>query len=281
MATASTLQHTSGQSSQLPSFMTSKEFAVNMFLVAVAILSIPFVYHAFMSGLDYVVDGAGEHGAFNRADDSRFPIALYLLAIHMMMGASMNILSPFQVYLGRTQKSKILHRWIGFSTIAIAFFGATAGTLYFSMAPDTNAGDREHFLIFQAGTIYGVVMFYVTYKVVQTLMTRNYSAHKEWAIRLFMLAIGSWLFRVNIGVYATGNLVGLQHILPPGGFGVLNAFGFYMMPLAIYEGYLRLRRAGKFNNLPSYAPFVTACAGILFLLVGDVAYVMMSYMNAS
>ncbi len=265
--------------SALPGFMTSKTFAVNFFLGSVFIFSLPFVHHAFMAGADFIADGQAEHPVFSQAGNIT---AFYLMAWHMVFGAMMNFISPYQVYLGLSRKKKAWHKYIGMSNIAIAFFGATVGSLYFSLYYDENVGVGLQPYIYQPGAMYGVVMFYVIYKLIQTLVRRDFVAHKEWAIRLFILAIGSWLFRVTIGMYATGHTIGLGGILPgQTAFGIFNSWGFYVTPLVIYEVYLRLRRAGHYDNLPSYAPFVTSMIGSGILLVGSGMYVLMMYAGGS
>ncbi len=264
--------------STLPRFMTDKMFAINMFLVSVWLLSIPFIYHAFSAGADFVADGAADHRAFNQPGNLT---ALYLLAWHMIFGAMMNFISPLQVHLGITQKNKPWHRAIGMTTISIAFFGASVGSLYFSLYYDANmVGDGLKPFIYQPGAMYGVVMFYVIYKVIQALVQRNFAVHKEWAIRLFILAIGSWLNRVMGGWWGVTAMVGGEGILPPREIvGIINSWGFYIIPLAIYEVYLRLGRAGAYKKLPAYAPFVTSLVGVGVLAVGSITYVAMAYMR--
>ncbi len=272
---SATATSTNVATSTLPKFMTDKMFAINMFLVAVWVFSIPFVYHAFTNGLDFVSDSQSGHPAFNQPGNLT---ALHLLAWHMMFGAMMNFISPLQVHLGLTHKKKSWHKAIGVSTIAIAFFGASVGTLYFSLYYDSNmVGEGLPPFIYQPGTVYGVVMFYVIYKVIQSLVQRDFAVHKEWAIRLFILAIGSWLNRVMAGWWATTAVVAGESVLPSQmAMGIINSWGFYIIPLAIYEVYLRLGRAGSFKNLPAYAPFAASVVGSAILGIGSVVYVLMA-----
>ncbi len=264
--------------SSLPQFLTDKKFAINMFLLGAWLLSLPFVYHSIVAGGDFALDGEGAHPVFAQ-DGNRF--AFYMMAWHMVFGAMMNFIAPYQVYLGLQHKRLSWHKYIGMSTIAIAFFGAFVGTLYFSLYYDANmVGDGLKPFIYQPGTIYGVVMFYVIYKVIQSLVQRDFKVHKEWAIRLFILAIGSWLNRVMAGWWGATAMVGGEDILPSQQvIGIINSWGFYIIPLAIYEVYLRLGRAGAYKKLPAYAPFVTSLVGVSVLAIGSATYVAMMYMR--
>ena len=101
MNTATADQHFQSQSST--HFLSNKLFAQKMFLIAVWVLSIPFVYHAFLFGMDYVADGSSDHAVFSTHNPQ---IALYFMALHMVLGALMNFIAPYQVYLGLTRKKQ-------------------------------------------------------------------------------------------------------------------------------------------------------------------------------
>ena len=60
----------------------------------------------------------------------------------MIFGASMNFLTPFQVHLGISGKSRKWHKYVGLLTLSIATFGAPVGSLYFSMLSPAEWGGR-------------------------------------------------------------------------------------------------------------------------------------------
>lgn len=262
--------------------LTDPLWAKTIFLVSVSVFSIPFVYHAFKIGADFAIDGVADYSVFQTQNPR---IALHLIAWHMVFGASMNFLAPLQVYLGLTQTHKKVHRYVGVLTLLIALFGATVGTLYFSMYRDVNFGTQSHarYHVYQGGGMYGVVMFYVLFKCVQSLMRKEYVSHKEWAIRLFILAIGSWLNRVTTGwivVFFIGAAaVGIERPVNPEIFAYINPWSFYIVPLLIYEVYVRLKRSGKTKNLPSYAPLATSLVGVAVLGIGTCGYLAQMYMR--
>jgi len=262
------------------SFMTDKLFAKNMFLLSIWIFSIPFIYHAFLIGFDFASDGQSEAGVFTTQNPRA---ALYLIAWHMMLGATMNFLAPFQVHLGLTRKNKSWHRWVGVTTLAIGFFGATVGSLYFSLYQDVNFGTQNHaeFPVYQAGGMYGVVMFYILFKCVQSLVQKRYVAHKEWAIRFMIVAVGSWLARIITGwwvmLFVGAASMDSTIAVDESFIQISSSWGFYLLPLAIYEIYLRLKRSGKTRSLPVYTPFLTSLVGVFVLGVGTVGYLVKMY----
>jgi len=268
--------------SRTTGLLEDKLAAKTFFLASVSFFSIPFVYHAFKIGADFAWDGVAEYSTFETQNPR---IALYLIAWHMMLGASMNFLAPLQVYLGLTNPGSKLHLYLGRVVLAIALFGATVGSLYFSMYKDVNWGLQGHavFHVYQAGSMYGIVMLYVLYKCVQTLFQKSYVAHKEWAIRLFILAIGSWINRVTTGwivvFFISSALVGVNEPINPEVFTYINPWTFYIVPLLVYEVYVRLKRSGATQNLPRYAPGLTALCGVMILGVGTCGYLAQMYMK--
>ena len=283
--TAATSVNMGGRvSPRLPaySFMEDAFFAKKIFLISIWVFSLPFMYHAFSIGYDFASDGHSDVGAFTTQNST---IALYFIAWHMMLGASMNFLAPFQVYLGLTQQHKVWHRWLGVAVISIAIFGAIVGSLYFTLYQDVNFGTLSYsvFPVYQAGGMYGVVMFYIIFKCVQSLIQKNYGAHKEWAIRLMIVAVGSWLSRIITGwvvnLYVSADLLNVTVPVSKYVFQIANPWAFYVVPLAIYEVYVRLKRSGKTADLPKYAPFVASLTGIFILGGGTVGYLVQMYMK--
>lgn len=258
----------------LPAFMTDRMFAINMFLVSIFVFSLPFVEHAFVAGLGFLFSGESTHPALNLDRAGHYPLAIYALAVHMVSGAVINFLSPLQVHLGLTQKNKKLHRYIGSAVIVISFTGALVGTTFYALYPD-DVGTRlmKSPSNLQAGSLFGIAMFIVTYKVVQTLIQRDFKQHRIWAISMFAMAIGSYTSRVLDGweyLYFS-NFGGDPHLRRM--VAIATAWAFWLLPLALIHGYYALKQRGVFANFPAYAPFISSLAGVIFYGVGSFFYV--------
>jgi hypothetical protein len=94
---------------------------------------------------------------------------------------------------------------------------------------------------------------------------RREEVHRRWAIRLFALAIGSWLYRMDYGFWLlfTGGAGHTQAFSGP--FDVAMAFAFYVPNLVVAEVFLRAGRA------PTGAIFRGFAAAMLFSATALVA----------
>lgn len=244
--------------------------AKSLFLAGVWIFSLPFVYHAFTIGAGYILTGASKHPALAVGSQANH----YAIAFHMATGAMMNFLVPMQVYLGLSRKRRSWHRVIGYASIVTALIGASVGSIYFSLYPDSNLVERSTGL-YQSGAMYGVVMFYVIYRVVQTLVKRDFKTHREWAIRLFALSIGSYLFRVMMSLSGGAlHLAGVEFSAVREYVLITNGWAFYLLPLLTIEVYYYMKKSGRFAGLPTYAPIAVSLAGTSLLGLGSVLYVL-------
>jgi hypothetical protein len=68
------------------------------------------------------------------------------------------------------------------------------------------------------------------------------AAHRDWALRLFVLAIGSFLYRLHYGLWylATDGVWTAEDF--SGAFDRVQIFAFYLPYLALVELWLRHRR---------------------------------------
>ena len=70
-------------------------------------------------------------------------------------------------------------------------------------------------------------------------MARAIERHRAWAIRLFALAIASWLYRMEYGLYL-GLMGGTGHTDDfRGWFDYIMAFAFYVPNLIVAELFIR------------------------------------------
>ncbi|MFK7865795.1 MAG: DUF2306 domain-containing protein [Pseudohongiellaceae bacterium] len=261
------------RSSILPEFMIRPMFAANLFLLSIFIFSLPFVAYAIFMGMGFLVTGDSVHPFLQTGREGYYDFALYALAAHMVSGAFINLLAPLQIHLGLTQKNKKWHRYLGGAVIAVSFSAAIVGTVFYAFYPD-NTGERlmNSPSNLQAGSLFGVTMFIVAYKVVQTLIQRDFQEHRIWAVSLFVLAIGSYTSRVSDGwerLYfsAFGGSADLRTYVM-----VATAWAFWLVPLAGVHGYYALKRRGAFANVPATTPLIASLIGVGFYGIGTYSY---------
>ena len=160
--------------------------------------------------------------------------ALASMGAHLAAGAIVLVLGPVQFIGAVRSRWPAVHRWIG--RVYVATCGlAGLGGLIFIAAKGTIGGAAMN-----AGFgLYGVLMVLASVQAWRYAAARRFDLHRAWAIRLFALAIGSWLYRMDYGFW----LLAMHRIGHRGDFhgpfDVVMAFFFYLPNLAVAEMYLR------------------------------------------
>ena len=90
--------------------------------------------------------------------------------------------------------------------------------------------------------------------------------HRIWAIRLFSLVIGSWLYRMYYGFWFF-SMDGLEHELDfTGWFDKIMVFFFYIPNLVVAEVFLRYDRIKAHPFLNFLFSFLFLFLFVIFLL---------------
>lgn len=145
----------------------------------------------------------------------------------------------------------------------IAALLAGLGGLVFIAAKGTVGGT-----VMNTGfSFYGVLTVLAAVQTYRLARARRLQAHRAWSLRLFALAIGSWLYRMDYGFWlllaaSAGHTRDFR-----GPFDMLMAFGFYVPNLLVTEVCLRARRITTPPALRLVAAGVLAAA-TGFLLLG-------------
>jgi Predicted membrane protein (DUF2306) len=187
------------------------------------------------------------------------------IGVHFVAGAVVLLLGPVQFAGSVRAAIPALHRWIGrvyVAMCALAGFGglgfiATQGTVG---GPVMNVGFG----------IYGALMVIAAWMTYATARNRIDDRHPAWAMRLFALAIGSWLYRMDYGFWfiATRNAGHTNQFR--GWFDAIMAFWFYVPNLAIAELAIRgPRLAGASRAIATIAITVAT----LVIALGSVFFV--------
>lgn len=136
-----------------------------------------------------------------------------------------------------------LHRSLG-KIYLLSCFLTSLGGLGFIFVKGTIGG-----LLMDLGfSIYGVTMLVCTFMTYQKAREKNFIAHRQWALRLFSLAIASWLYRMDYGLWELlANLKGHTDDYR-GSFDTLMNFFFFIPNLILIECYIRIQR-NKENKL--------------------------------
>jgi hypothetical protein len=158
------------------------------------------------------------------------------IAVHFAAGGIVLLLGPIQL-IGRIRRAApALHRWIGRLYVLAALLAGLGG-LIFILVNGTIGGAAMN-LGFGG---YGALMVLAAVQTWRHARARRFALHRAWATRLFALAIGSWLYRMDYGFWIlfTG---GVGHTSDyRGWFDVPMDFAFYLPNLAVAEAFIRAR----------------------------------------
>ena len=157
------------------------------------------------------------------------------ILLHFLMGALILFVGPLQFFGPLRRNFPAVHRWMGRSYILAAIVTAVGGLTYI-----ITTGTVGRMPMSIAFSLYGVLMLVAAMLTVTFAIRKDFERHRNWAIRLFALAIGSWLYRIEYGmIFALGQKYPeISNLLAPGFQGpldyVMNYF-FFVPNLMIAE----------------------------------------------
>jgi len=166
--------------------------------------------------------------------DAQTKTATWSIGIHFAGGGLILILGCIQLIDRFRKKHPSVHRWIG-RVYILASLATALGGLAFIFLKGTIGGT-----VMDIGfTGYGVLMFYAAVQTIRHARSRRFDQHRAWALRLFALAIGSWLYRMDYGFWML-TMDGWGHSNNfQGPFDHFMSFWFYLPNLLVAEIIIR------------------------------------------
>lgn len=166
----------------------------------------------------------------------RTPAAVIGIGAHFLTGGALLLLGPIQLIAAIRNRAPAVHRWIGRVYVAAAAIAGLGG-LAFIAAEGTVGGP----LMAVGFSIYGALMVLAAVQTYRHGRARRLEAHRAWAIRLFALAVGSWLYRMDYGFWSL-LAHGAGHTQTfDGSFDAVMDFAFYVPNLVLAEAFIRAR----------------------------------------
>jgi uncharacterized membrane protein len=194
------------------------------------------------------------------------PMATIAMGAHFLTGAILLLLGPIQLLRRLRLRVPTLHRWLGRLYVASAGFAGAAG-LIFIFFKGTAGGP-----VMSTGfAIYGALMALAAVQTYTNARKRRFDKHRRWATRLFALAVGSWLYRMEYGFWfsLTGGLGSADNFSGP--FDHVMAFFFYVPNLAVAELLIDSRARDQTKVRVASATVLTAATALS--LVGTYYFV--------
>ncbi len=183
------------------------------------------------------------------------------MGIHFAAGGLILVLGSLQFIQQIRDRWPAIHRWTG-RLYVLACLLASVGGLIFILQKGTIGGSIMD--IGFAG--YGVFMFWAAAQTFQKARKRDFDAHRAWAIRLYALAIGSWLYRMDYGFWhAVTGLSGHTNTFS-GPFDYFMDFWFYLPNLLFAELIIRRKKITS--------PAIQAFSSVLIL--GVISFIVLA-----
>lgn len=162
------------------------------------------------------------------------PTATVSIGIHFAFGGIILVLGCIQLLPVIRQKYLKLHRWLG-RIYVFASLATALGGLVFIFLKGTIGG-----LIMDIGfTGYGILMFWAAVETIRHAWAGRIDKHRAWGIRLFALAIGSWLYRMDYGFWFLFAGKWGHTDMFTGPFDYFMDFWFYLPNLVVAEIFIR------------------------------------------
>ncbi|MDG2531548.1 DUF2306 domain-containing protein [Caulobacter endophyticus] len=213
---------------------------------------------AFFGGTVLRGEGEAWNGSLPGLYDAGHALATFAIASHMAGGALLLALGPLQLVEPVRRRFPGFHRLVGKLYVACAGL-AGAGGLAFILAEGT-VGGAPMDLGF-AG--YGVLLLIAAGQTFRHARAGRMDLHRAWAIRLFALTIGSWLYRMEYGLWfaLTGRLGHTATF--DGWFDRLMVVAFYLPNLVVAELIIRRRESRMAAGFASALVLVIAALVLL------------------
>lgn len=180
-----------------------------------------------------------------------------ILAGHLLFAAGITFSGVLQLIPQIRARFPVFHRWNGRIYLLTAFTMGVTG-LYLASSGRTVVGDvTQHVAI----EINAILIMVCAAQAWRSAVARDFRAHRQWALRLFLVVSGVWFFRIGLMLWLVLNQgpVGFDPRTFRGPFLTCLAFGQYLLPLAVLEMYLRTKERGGVTGK-------FAAAGGLFVL---------------
>jgi uncharacterized membrane protein len=162
-------------------------------------------------------------------------------AVHLLLAAVIMVGGTLQLIPQLRARAPSFHRWNGRVYLAGAVVAALSGLymMWFRGA----VGDTVQHL---GTSLNAVLVVACAGMTLRRALSRDFAAHRRWALRLFLCVSGVWFFRVGLMFWlaVNGGPAGFDIDTFTGPFLSFLSFAQYLLPLAVLELYLRCGAGG-------------------------------------
>ena len=170
--------------------------------------------------------------------------AAWMIGMHFFAGSAVLLLGPLQFIAALRQRYPTFHRWTGRVYLVSALAAGIGGLAYLLLKGAVGG------IVMEVGFgMYGVLTVLAAVQTLRHARARRLTQHRAWAIRLFALGIGSWLYRLYYGIWLKG-IGGMGHTQTfDGPFDNVMSFFFWAPNLLVAEYLIRRAAPGPAAGL--------------------------------
>lgn len=184
------------------------------------------------------------------------------IGLHFAAGGIILVLGSIQLIEAIRVRYSGFHRWVGRIYVVASLLAALGGLTFIALRGTIGGG------VMNAGfALYGVLMFLCGVQTWRHAVAGRMGRHRAWALRLYALAIGSWLYRMDYGFwFSLADRLGHNDQFT-GPFDRVMDFFFYLPNVAVAEVFIR---AGD-RKTPATLKLISSLVLLLmtgFLLLG-------------
>ena len=112
---------------------------------------------------------------------------------HILFATVISIAGALQLIPGIRNRFPVFHRWNGRLFVLAAFTQAITG-IYLTLWVGKLVGDTTQHVIAVLGAL---LIILCAVMALRYAMQRDFTAHRRWALRLFLVASASWFIRIG------------------------------------------------------------------------------------
>jgi len=182
------------------------------------------------------------------------------IGMHFFMGAVLVLAWPILLSSRIRVHHRAVHRWTGRVYVSAGLLAGVGG-MSFILAHHNGSAAHIAFAVWGAMMMLSAVMAYVHARA------KRFDLHRAWAIRLFAMVLGSWIFDLEYRAWRdmTGG-VGMGTDQGPGPFDYAINYLFFVPNLLVAEYFIRNKhKRFDWRALKWPALATLATAGLVFV----------------
>ncbi len=175
---------------------------------------------------------------------------------HILFATVISIAGALQLIPGIRNRFPVFHRWNGRLFVLAAFTQAITG-IYLTVLVRRLIGDTTQHVVSVLGAL---LIIFCAAMALRFAMQRDFTTHRRWALRLFLVSSASWFIRLGFAVtLVLLGPIGFDSATFSGPLVTFWSIAQYLLPLGVLELYLWAQdRPGALRRM--------ATAGVLFVL---------------